>query len=99
VGVLFKEEGEKYFQARSDEYMQHVRERVGESVIRFKGNSEVDMYGDEEQMRNKLAYQLRNQDKSYFRDFKAQEANIFTILDDSFFTVERPIFFEERATV
>ena len=57
------------------------------------------MYGDEEQMRNKLAYQLRNQDKSFFRDFKIEDVNVFPILDDSFFSNERPIFFEEHSSV
>ena len=49
-------------------------------------------------MRSKLAYQLRNQDKTYFKDMKSSENNAFTVLDDDFFTPERPIFFEEKHT-
>ena len=47
-------------------------------------------------MRNKLAYQLRNLDKSYFKELKGTQTNLFAALDDSFFTPERPIFFEEK---
>lgn len=39
------------------------------------------MYGDEEEMRIKLAYQLRNQDKEFFSDYKNMLSNAFPVID------------------
>ena len=48
-------------------------------------------------MRCKLARQLRSQDKSFFKDLKIMMENMFPVINDNFFTSQRPIFFEESA--
>jgi hypothetical protein len=50
-------------------------------MVRFKGSLDVDLYGNEEQMRNKLAHQLRNQEKSFFKDFKNMVGCMFPVID------------------
>jgi hypothetical protein len=58
-----------------------LEEKVGESIARFKGSWDVDPYCDEENLRTQLAHQLRNQDKEFFKNFKAAELNLFPILN------------------
>ena len=63
MGFIFEEVGKKFFNSKCLDYQKKTKEKVGESVVRFKGSRDVDLYGNEEEMRNKLAYQLRNQNK------------------------------------
>ncbi len=63
MGFIFEEAGKKFFNSKCLDYQKKTKEKVGESVVRFKGSRDVDLYGNEEEMRNKLAYQLRNQNK------------------------------------
>lgn len=65
--MLLKEEGDRFIEKRGAVYRSLLQERVGESVIRFKGSWDVDIYGDEEKQRSSLAYQLRNRDQEFFK--------------------------------
>lgn len=76
--MIFTESGKIFFTKRCAEYSKKMKEKVGESIIRFKGSRDVDHYCDEEEMRAKLAYQLRNQDKEYLRDCRS---NLFPVID------------------
>lgn len=63
ISVLLKEQGDHFVSIKAQSYRKNIKERVGESIARFKGSWDVDIYCDEEQLRAKLAYQLRNQNK------------------------------------
>jgi len=45
-------------------------------------------------MRTKLAYQLRNQDKLFYKEMNPSDKHYFPIVNQSFFSNNRPIFFE-----
>jgi hypothetical protein len=83
---------------KSQNYRRQLKEKVGESIARFKGSWDIDIYCDEEQMRTKLAYQLRNQDKEFFKDLQTADTDVFPVVNESFFSNLRPIFFEELAS-
>lgn len=93
INTVFTAQYTQWFSKKCLDYQHQIKEKVGESVVRFKGSRDVDLYGAEEQMRVKLAHQLRNQDKYLFRDLAPQHH----LVDQTFFSPERPIFFEERA--
>ena len=85
-----------YIHERAAKHLERLRERAGESMARFKGSWDVDIYCDEENLRNQLAHQLRSQDKQYFNDLLPRNSHSH-ITNSSFFTNIRPIIFEERA--
>lgn len=62
----------------------------------FKGSWDVDMYCDEEALRNQLAHQLRSQSKDYFSDLHPTN-HLPHVSNQAFFSNIRPIFFEEKA--
>ena len=43
-------------------YHRKLKEKVGESIARFKGSWDLDVYCQEEKLRSQLANQLRNKD-------------------------------------
>lgn len=47
------------------EYQQKLKNKIGESIIRFKGLKDIDLYSNSEEMerRNLMINQLRNQSK------------------------------------
>lgn len=96
LGALFTKEGDAFLAERAAKHLTRLREKAGESMARFKGSWDVDIYCDEEALRNQLAHQLRSQDKEYFSDLHPT-AHLPHIANLAFFSSIRPIFFEERA--
>ncbi len=45
--MVLKEEGNGFIEKRGTVYRSLLQEKVEESVIRFKGSWDVDIYGDE----------------------------------------------------
>lgn len=96
LGSLFSKDGDMFVNERAGKHLRSLREKVGESIASFKGSWDVDVYGDEEGLRNQLAHQLRSQNKEYFSDLLPESA-LPHITNDAFFSNIRPIIFEERA--
>lgn len=44
VAVLLKEEGDAFVLLKSQGYRKKLREKVGESIARFKGSWDIDIY-------------------------------------------------------
>lgn len=81
ISVVLKEEGNGFIEKRGTVYRSLLQEKVEESVIRFKGSWDVDIYGDEQKQRSTLAYQLRNRDQEFFKQLKGEEENMFALLN------------------
>jgi pimeloyl-ACP methyl ester carboxylesterase len=96
LGVLFSSEGDAFVAERAGKHLARLREKAGESIASFKGSWDVDIYCDEEALRNQLAHQLRSQQKDYFSDLHPT-APLPQIANQAFFSSLRPIIFEERA--
>jgi hypothetical protein len=62
-----EKEGDDFINDKMLKHRRLLKEKIGESVASFKGSWDVDVYCDEEALRNQLAYQLRNQDKDFFK--------------------------------
>ena len=46
IAELFSEAGIKFFTTKCKDYQQKIKDKVGESIIRFKGSRDVDLYGN-----------------------------------------------------
>lgn len=51
------------------------------------------MYGEEASLRTKLADQLRNPNTEFYKELNPSLNSEFPIVNESFFTNKRPIFF------
>lgn len=58
---MVQPEGIILVNAYKAEYRKKLESLLGESIIRFKGSFDVDIYSKEETQRNKMAYQIRGQ--------------------------------------
>lgn len=61
ISHLTEPEGLLLITAYGNEYRKKLVQLLGESVIRFKGSWQFDIYSKEDGLRNKMAYQIRNQ--------------------------------------
>ena len=43
---FFTEEADKYFMKKCLDHQKRIKEKVGESIVRFKGSRDVDLYGN-----------------------------------------------------
>ena len=95
--VLMGMLGDQFVQRRGEEFRQRLRDKVRESVSQFKGSWDVDQYCEEASIRGKLAYQLRHQHHQYDKEVRDREVDLFPVINSTFFSETRPIFFEEKA--
>lgn len=63
LNLLMESQGWIMLDAYLCEYNQKYEKLLNESVIKFKGSYDVDIYANEELQRNKMAYQIRSQSK------------------------------------
>lgn len=57
--VLTKKESEAKINKLENQYDKKLKKLIGESVVRFKGSWDIDLYAKEITHRNKMAHQVR----------------------------------------
>lgn len=95
IVTLFNSESSQYFTTKKQKYRCNLKEKVGESVTRFHGKWDLDIFNEETTARNRLADKLRSQNKE--DDVDLPNSDLLKIINENFFTITRPIFFEEKA--
>ena len=61
----------KFYKRRVEAYRENLLKKVCESIIRFSGQWDIDIFENEEKQRNKLVHQIRNQDREFFKTLKS----------------------------